>query len=166
MTDLIRKRTTVDEDAKRLDDAARDAWSEYVSGRQWSLWMRLSWASPVSEHLATMHLEKWELRVVTRIRGAAVRAGIHSDTERRHAHALVFIPRGSAPPNPPPCPWLPAIALAWHQQFWPHGLIWLERYSPKKSERPDGKHGAALYLAKDPGAVIPIGQAPLRRHAR
>ena len=164
MTELIHAHTTVGEDAKRLDDAAREAWSsEYVTGRQWTLVLRLSWASSVSEYLATMHLEDWAQHLTARIRGAAVFAGIHSDTERRHAHALVFIPRGSAPPNPPPCPWLRGVTLAWHQHLWPHGLIWLDRYAPKKSARPDGKHGAALYLAKDPGAVILHGQAPIHR---
>lgn len=164
MTDPIHTRTTADDDAKRLDDAAREAWSsEYVAGRRWTYWMRLSWSSSVSEPLATMHLEDWAQRLIARIRGAAVLVGIHSDTERRHAHALVFIPRGNAPANPPPCPWLPAIALAWHQEFWPHGLIWLDRYSPKQSERQDGKHGAALYVAKDPGAVMRFGDAPVYR---
>lgn len=155
-----RNRTTIDEDARSVEAAARDWWAtEYVTGRKWTLWMRLSWRQSVSEAVATEQVQEWATRLAARIQGE-VFVGIHSDTGRRHAHALVFVPRGTAPSNPPPCRWLPGIAREWHQHMWPHGLIWLERYSAKKAARPDGRHGAAYYAGRDPGAVMRFGTTP------
>jgi hypothetical protein len=160
MTDRI---TTLDEDAMRLEDAARNAWaSRYVIGREWTLWMRLSWASAVSETVALQHVEDWGTRLVKRIRGGAVFVGIHSDTSRRHAHALLYIPRGKAPSTKPPNPWLRGVALQWHQHHWRHGLIWLDRYSPSLSETRE-RHRAATYTARDPGGVMYFGPERVAR---
>ncbi len=162
MNDAAHYGSTARQDALDLEVAARDAWSsEYVAGRKWTLWMRLSWKSSVSETVASEHVDEWARRLVTRIHGAAVFVGVHSDTSRRHAHALLYVPRGNAPPNPPPCLWLPGVAKEWHEHLWPHGSVWLARYSLARSTRPDGRHGAAIYAARDSGNVSRFGLAPL-----
>ncbi len=145
-----------------LERRAREAWATaYATGRRWTFWMTLTWDSSVCESTASGHVEEWASRLQRRINGAAVFVGIHSDTRRRHAHVLVFIPRRGAPPNPPPCRWLPGITLAWYQEMWPHGrIVWLDRYSKARSTRPDGRHGAALYAARDVGSVMRLGNAP------
>lgn len=154
-------------DAVALSEAARfAAAAHYAQGRRWTYWVLLTWASEVTESRATADLATWARHLRRRIRNASVVVGIHSDTDRLHGHALVFIPRGAAPPNPTPERWLPAIAQAWHQEQWPHGRLSLQRYDHRKAIAADGKHGTALYLAKDPGSVTAFGVAPVYRARR
>lgn len=155
--------TTLDEAVAKLLNAARDEVAErHASDRRWTFFMRLSWAYMVTEPKAIKDTEAWARRLRRGRPGIAVLSGIHFDTGRIHAHALVFIPRYGAPPNREPWKWPIEPARRWHQSKWKHGQLWLDRYSHKKAVRPDGRHGTALYTAKDPGSVMMFGQAPPR----
>jgi hypothetical protein len=143
---------------RSLDASARSAWAEGARGKRWTLWLRLSWSWQVSEYAASNHVERWATRLIARMRGASVLVGLHTDQGRIHAHALVFIPRRGASSNSSSPNWLRGCALTWHQKRWRHGLIWLDRFSPGRTSR--GKHGAAEYVAKDPGSVLIFGAAP------
>jgi hypothetical protein len=154
---------TLDEDVARLLNAARDAVAaRYGSDRRWSFFIRLSWAYSVTEANAVRDIEAWARRLRRRRPGIAILIGIHFDTGRIHAHALVYIPRMHAPPNKEPWKFPVRAAHRWYQSKWKHGQLWLEQYSYKKAVRPDGKHGTALYAAKDPGSVMIFGDAPKR----
>lgn len=147
---------------QRLAAAARDKWADdAAAGRRWTFWMRLTWAWPVSESTALRHVERWANRLTRRIPESAVLVGIHGDTDRRHAHALVYLPRGNAGPNSRPWEWLRGCATTWHQRRWSHGLIWLDRYSPRSAETRE-HHASAEYLAKGDavGTVMKFGTAP------
>jgi hypothetical protein len=142
-------------DARRLEAAAREAWAEGARGKDWTLNVRLSFASHVAEITAAKHIERWALQFKKRIAGSAILIGLHSDTSRRHAHAHLFIPRRwwdlSYPPG------ISVVASCWEPWLrWRHGQVWVARFSPGRR----GAHGAAEYLARDPGTVMLFGVAP------
>lgn len=142
--------------AQRLDSQARDAWAEQARAQRWTLWTRLSWAWTVSEATATRQVEAWADELRARVPGSAVLVGLHNDTDRLHAHALIFIPsRWSERRYPPGVCVTREIRDVWHH--WRHGLVWAERYSPARADR---RHGAAAYLARDVGTVMQFGTAP------
>lgn len=153
---------------ERVASAARAAWAEGARGKRWKFWMRLSWSWPVSEYAASRQIERWAIRFKKDMPGSAILIGLHADTGRIHAHALVFLPRRGASKMSPvgnsDSSWLRGCALTWHQKRWRHGLIWLDRYSPGRTAR--GKHGATEYLAQDPGSVLMFGVAPEYRPRR
>ena len=88
-----------------LEAAARAVWVQRGRVARWTLWMRLSWAWPVSEHTAHDHVAQWASSLRRRAPGTVILVGYHNDVERRHAHVLMFVPRRGAP-NGSPSPWL------------------------------------------------------------
>ena len=126
----------------------------------------------------------WVTQLKVDVPGVAVLVGVHSDTDRRHAHALIFIPRRITDPHHPPGisvvgssweAWLnwppPRPARRWRrrhgrlrvhtQPTWGHE-VWVQPYDATLLAEA-GKHGAAEYLARDPGSVMSFGTAPLRK---
>jgi hypothetical protein len=140
----------------RLSAAATRAWADGGRRRRWTVWARLSWAWDVSEMRASQQVEQWAERLRARVPGAAVLVGLHNDTARRHAHAVIFVPRQwSAPPFPLG---VHVVGECWGLWLaWPHGDIWAERFSPGPTA---SAHGAVAYLARDPGTVLSFGRAP------
>lgn len=145
-------------EAHGVESAARRAWADSAWDRRWTFWVRLSWAHPVSEYAAQRHVAQWAARVRRRVPGSAVMVGVHHDTDRRHAHCLVFIPRRGAPPARSAVEWCRGVCQTWHQTLWRHGLLWLDRFTPGPSA--SQRHGAPVYLARDPGSVMRFGTAP------
>jgi hypothetical protein len=166
-TEAIAAGTDLETLIARLDRRARTELVRGALERRWTLWMRLTWAVPVSEYTATRDIERWATRLRNRIPGAAVLVGLHSDTDRRHAHALVFIPRQGAPPNPSGG-WLPRLTTKRHETLWGHGNVWLDRFRPSRfssSSHPETR-GAAPYLSRDVGTVMQFGSPPIYRRRR
>jgi hypothetical protein len=152
----------------RVEGDARAAYIAHAQRRRWSLWMRLTWAVPVSEHKAMAQVEAWARRLRKRLPGAAVMVGLHSDTDRRHAHALVYLPTTGNPPPNPSGVWLRGLATAWHTSIWGRGHVWLDRFQPGRfqSSKYTATRGAARYLARDVGTVTMLGSPPEYRSRR
>lgn len=143
--------------------AARAAWADGARGKKWTLWTRLSWAWSVSEYTASKHIEHWARQCQTRVPGSSMLIGLHQDTSRRHAHALIFVPRRwwdiSYPPG------IGIVGEAWAPWLrWRHGDVWAVPYAPGRTARTT--RGAVDYLAKDPGAVMVFGTPPAYRPQR
>lgn len=143
-----------------LEAAARAAWVHRGRASRWTLWMRLSWAWPVSEHTAHEHVEEWASSLRRRVPGTVILVGFHTDAERRHAHVLLFVPRQGAPKGSRGR-WLRGIAVTWHSSYWQWGKLWLDLY------RPGRRQGSAVtYLSKDPASVelygTPVRYVPRR----
>lgn len=144
-----------------LARAAQDAWAEEATGRQWTVWARLTFGYAVTEDRAMEMAERWARRLRERVPGAAVLVGIHTDTLTVHAHALVFVPRRVASPHLPPRvrpvaeawgPWLASVGT------WRHGSVWAERFD---ASRADGARGAARYLTRCGAHLVSrFGTAP------
>lgn len=142
-----------------LESAARDAWATRAVEQRWTLWARLSWAKPVSEIAASRMIEQWANRMVQGFRGSAIMVGLHDDTERRHAHALIFLPKRVVNPTYPRG--VTILGWCWPEWLsleWRHGAVWAEWFSPRRS--PSGPHGTGKYLARFPGSVMQYGKAP------
>ncbi len=149
-----------DAGARRLEQAARDAWAEGARGKRWTLWVRLSFATPVSPITAEKHVTNWATQFRSDVPGAAFLVGFHTDTARTHAHALVFIPRRLTDPHYPVGISIVGWSwIAWLQLRWRRGQVWAEPYDPGMIS---GTRGAAAYLARDPGSVVEFGKAPPR----
>ena len=151
-------------DAELLEQQARSAWASIARRHSWTLWVRLSTATPVS--LATM--EKLVDASATQFRkdipGSAILVGIHGDTDRLHSHALIFIPRRfSNPFHPAGISVVGSSYEPWLALWWPHGQVWAREYDPDRFQS-SSPHGAAEYLARDPGSVWQFGTAPLRKN--
>lgn len=146
----------------RLEARAREAWGDVARRGRWTLWVRVSWSWPVSEATAWHHLARWANKLRASVPGVAILAGLHTDTDRRHAHLLVFVPRRwwdvTYPEGITPVGWCWEAWLGWR-----HGHVWVQRYSPGRSAR---GHGAAEYLARDVGTVERFGSAPEYRPRR
>lgn len=149
-----------------LEAGARAQWAAEARQRKWTFWMRLSWKWPVGEQVASAQVAKWVAWLQARLPGAVVQMGLHTDTERVHAHALVFIPRRGGLPHGVAREggaWSPKCASTWHQRHWPHGLIWLEPYDTGKAARVGGP---GAYLARNVGTVWRFDARRPRRHGR
>jgi hypothetical protein len=96
--------------------------------------------------------------------------GVHADTNHRHAHALVYLPRhGGAKPTLD-SPWFQKRALRWLASTWTaldsdgdavsRGRVWVDRYDPRLAGDNPG-NGPGYYLARDPGSVRRWGVAPV-----
>jgi hypothetical protein len=144
---------------QRLETEAADAVVAATVKKCWTFFVRLSWSWPVTEFTAQHHIADWAERLQRRLPGAAVRAGLHTDQGRIHAHAFVLIPRRGAPQHRSSS-WLRACAETWHQKRWPHGLIWLDRFAPSLSAR------GAAYSFREVGSVMEFGVAPTYRPRR
>lgn len=146
-----------------LERAACKAWAADARGRHWTLWVRLSVASQVSFITIEKYVTHWATQFRRDIPGAAIQVGLHLDTDRLHAHALLFVPRRWTDPHCPPgisivgWAWVPWLA-AW----WRHGRVWARPYD---HDRNRSTHGAAEYLARDPGTVLSFGTAPRTNHS-
>src|SRR6266513_2455549 len=46
-----------------LDARAKAAWRDLGRAHRWTLWVRLSWAWPVSEGTASRHVARWAMRL-------------------------------------------------------------------------------------------------------
>ena len=159
---------TLDDAVADLEAEAQAGWAILARGHRWTLWMRLTWAVPVSEYRAAAHLKGWAARLQTRLPGAVVMVGQHSDSGRRHAHAMVFLPRRGAPQNPSGG-WLQSCSRTWHQRMWAHGNLWVDRFRPFRIRGAGGdphRHGAAEYMTKEPGTIelfgTPVAYQPRR----
>lgn len=142
-----------------LERAARKAWADLARAQRWTLWARLSWAWPVSEIAAGQMLDRWAEQMIARVPGASALVGIHDDAERRHAHALIFVPKKLTRPIYPEG--VGIVGWCWPQWLnidWKHGQVWADWFTPSRTVR--GSHGAAEYLAKNPGMVMQYGLAP------
>jgi hypothetical protein len=149
-------------DADHLIAAAQQAWVGEARGQRWTVWARLSWSWTAAATTASRQVEAWATRLQARVPGASVMVGLHTDTERIHAHALVFIPkrwyRRRLPRGVRRVDW------AWDAWLrWEHGLTWAEPYSPPRTAQ---NHGAAAYLAREVGTVWQYGKAPPYRPRR
>ena len=151
----------------RLNSDARTAWVDWALSCRWTFFLRPSWAWPVSEFTAYRHVEKWAGRLQRDVSGAAVLVGLHSDVNRLHPHALLYVPGVEAPPEGRSLSHT-ASAQRWQQSYWKHGLLWLDWFRPfriKGRGYPD-RHKAAAYVAKEVGTVQlygdPIPYAPRR----
>jgi hypothetical protein len=80
-----------------LDAQAQAAWVRAAQQYRWTLWVRLSWSWPVSEFSIPRHLTQWATELRQRAPGTVILVGVHTNTERRHAHALLYMPRRGAP---------------------------------------------------------------------
>jgi hypothetical protein len=147
-------------DAELLEQQARAAWATLALDRSWTLWVRLSSATQVSSYTLEKHLQDWATQFRRDILGSAILVGIHNDTDRLHSHALIFIPRRFANPFLPSG--VSVVSTSWPQwlaMWWRHGIVWAEPYDPDRFQS-SSTHGAAGYLARDPGSVMPFGKAP------
>jgi hypothetical protein len=128
--------------------------------------VELSTATPVSSETLTKLLEEWWEQFRRDFKGSAILLGIHTDTERVHAHALIFVPRRFSSPFLPPGVFVVREAwAAWLGTSWRHGRVWAKEYdvSLPPEMKSNSPHGAAEYLARDPGTVVQYGTAPLAR---
>lgn len=156
LADLFGGTNDRDTGIRRLEAAARAAWAEGARGKRWTLWARLSFAAHVSDITASKHIERWATQFKADVPGSAILIGLHNDTSRRHAHALIFVPRRWWDISYPPGIWI--VGWSWEPWLrWRHGQVWAVPYSPHRTAR---QHGAAEYLARDPGAVMQFGAAP------
>jgi hypothetical protein len=113
----------------------------------------------VSEIAASRMVEEWADNMIKQFRGAAIMVGLHEDTERRHAHALIFLPKRIVNPTyPQGITILSWCWPAWLSLEWRHGEVWAEWFSPRRSAT--GSHGTGGYLARFPGTVMQYGKAP------
>jgi hypothetical protein len=135
----------------QLDAQAQAAWVRAAQQYRWTLWVRLSWSWPVAEFTAVRHLTQWATALRQRAPGTVILVGVHTNTERRHAHALLYMPRRGAP-RWRRGRWLEKLAVTWLQ--WPHGLAWVRPYAPGRTAQ---HHGAAEYLSREVGTVQQFG---------
>lgn len=156
--------THLSEMIEHTEAAARAAWAEVARERRWTLWVRFSWAWPVDEITASKLVAQWAASFRTSIPGAAAYVGLHNDTGRVHAHALLFVPRRlSAPIYPRGVRIVGQSWEAWLRLWWPHGMVWVTEFDPNRTEAAHGRGGAAEYTARDPGAVMLFGTPPRRQ---
>lgn len=151
------------EEVATTEALARKAWTEAAWRRRWTLWARLSWGWGVDPITAERQVEAWAGQLQGRLPGAAVLVGLHGDTNRQHAHALIFIPRRWVQQSLPlgveivgPPRWGP-----WLQ--WRYGEVWVQEFKPQGRGR---GHGAPEYLARDVGTVMQYGVPPEYRPRR
>jgi hypothetical protein len=184
LTDLCGGRTNRDAGVRRLEHAAREAWAEGAREKRWTLWVRLSFPLHVSEITATKHILNWATQLRAAMPGVAVLVGLHNDTSRLHAHALVFVPRRWTNPFHPHGIFVVSRCweawLGWRPTYRrPHrrrqhgrlrvhttpssleGQVWVQPYDPTRRSTAPSHRGAAEYLARDPGSVMSFGTAPL-----
>lgn len=144
---------------------AREAWAKLAAGKRWTLWVRLSFAKRVREATAHEVLWEWSTQLRREMLGTALLFGVHDDTDCLHAHALIYIPRRFADPyRPPGCSF---EGPSWEQRLqatWRFGQVWAVPYDSTLITE-GSPHGAAEYLARDPGSVVRVGTAPaLKMH--
>jgi hypothetical protein len=145
--------------AELLEQQARAAWVSLALAQSWTLWVGLSSATPVSPITLEKHLQDWATQFRRDILGSAILVGIHNDTDRLHSHALIFVPRRFANPYLPLG--VSVVGTSWPEWlalWWRHGRVWAEPYDSNHLQ--SSTRGAAIYLAQDPGAVMPFGKAP------
>lgn len=136
-----------------MEYQARLAWAEMVWGARWTLWVGLSFARPVSEYTASKCVSEWAARLRSAVPGTVIMSGIHTDVDRVHVHAMIFLPRHVTSPNYPrgvqvvggPA-WEPWLAL-----LWKHGLVWAAPFDATRGD-------AGFYTARNVGAVDLFGQ--------
>lgn len=144
-----------------LELEARGAWASDALGRPWTLYGSLSFATAVSGITVEKHLVDWATQFRRDITGSAIMLAWHLDTDRPHAHVLIFIPRRVADPFHPSG--VSVVGWVWPQWlalWWRHGRVWAEPFDPDRFQ--SSTRGAAAYLARDPGTVMTFGEAPRR----
>src|SRR5947207_2614963 len=84
---------------RELERQAIDAWADLGRRQRWTFFLRLSWSWDVDELRATEQLRSWAEKLCDR--GYVTLVGQHpsSPTHRRHAHALVYVPRSCPTPS-------------------------------------------------------------------